>query len=229
MTKNQIEYWKLRETAKHNELSRKESERSNREKERIQEQGNRYSFTIGQGNLAETQRANREKELETNRSNVENEAIKRFANEVSSRNVDVNRMNALTNARNADSNAYNATTNAMNAQTNLRALQEDERANRRREYQQFAELEETKKSHRASETQKNLDNALTASDQSNRLGETKRHDLVTEAETARKNLIDQKTRLAELQQKINNDQFTTMTNLIGNMKPNIGLRLGGQY
>lgn len=66
MTRNQIEYWNMKETGRHNLATETETNRSNLARE-----------GIDISNLQETQRHNKAVEGETQRSNVSNENIKR--------------------------------------------------------------------------------------------------------------------------------------------------------
>lgn len=118
MTRNQIEYLKVRGDREKNKLdnlmARKNLEETNRanlvreaeteRSNRARESTNALQVAINSQALTETQRANLARESETNRANLANESIARS--------------NAGTNALNARTNQYNAEIAAINAATN---------------------------------------------------------------------------------------------------------------
>lgn len=227
MTRNQINYWDLQEKKRYNTESLRETYRTNRANEDIKRQTNSNNLQIGLGNLAETNRSNVAKETEATRTNKENENIKRRAN-------DINLYNASINDRNADTNARNAGTNAINASTNIGTLAEVMRHNQASEDLESRRVDETKRHQIA---QENIDNfrAVTSgghmANQDNvardTLAETTRSHLFNEREIKRNNLVNQQIKTAELQQQINRDKFTTLSQLLSNMKPNVRMSLGG--
>lgn len=126
MTSNQINFWNLQKTAEHNQLTRAEQERHNRETERLT-----------QAQIDESIRANKEREAENYRSNQAQEDLKRqgfslnaFSNLEEQRHnkvtEQINLMN-LANSRdltavqqqNAQANLLNARANQTNAQTRI--------------------------------------------------------------------------------------------------------------
>lgn len=215
MTKNQIEYWKHKEQQQYNSKYLAELNRSNRAKEDLQKQINAINLDLGKGNLGESIRSHQAQEREANRSNLARETETRrsnLANEgIAQSNATTNYLNALTNARNAD-------TNSLNAQTNISTLAETFRSNKANEILKGQQNEEQKRSNLALEGIRNYDTVTKNS-------ETKRHNVSTETETKRNNLINQKLETTKQLQTINRDKFTTLANLISGLKPNVGARL----
>lgn len=227
MTKNQIAYWDLEEKKRNNVETLKETKRANRAKEGLTAQSNANTLTLGVGNLQELSRSNLAKEGENVRTNMENENIKRRTNAISAAKVGVDTYNAETNRMNAG-------TNALNAQTAISNLAEVMQHNRNTEQIAQGQLDETVRSNKERENQQRFVNAIEASSKGNKaaydygsLDETSTHNRNVEGETKRNNLVNQQIDTATLMETINRDKWNTLTNLIGNMKPNISYRYSG--
>lgn len=75
MTRNQIDYWTLQETKRHNQVSEQESVRHNRADEGETQRSHRANEELGRNNLLELSRHNQSVENETNRHNVAMESV----------------------------------------------------------------------------------------------------------------------------------------------------------
>lgn len=219
MTRNQIAYWDLREKERNNRAVEAENRRSNLAKEAIQSRQNDINLSLGQGNLAESIRSHKVSELETARNNKSN-------NYIGWHNYKVNAQNADTNQQNAYTNVHKAMTERMNAQTNLLSLNEATRHN-------LATEHETTKHNRNTEFNQTMSNSIAATKSAReydlgkmQLHETQTHNRNVENETNRKNVRDQQLKAAELQQTINRDKWNAYSHLLGNLSPNLSIRLG---
>lgn len=129
MTRNQIEYLKL-----------KESMRSNQEQERLTASRDAANVALGYANLSETSRANRAKEsesalsrLESQRANLANEAIRARSNEIAAGEL-------------SERQRHQIAVELETARANLARESETSRANRAMEY-------ETNRSNKARESE----------------------------------------------------------------------------
>lgn len=233
MTQNQINFWNLKETERANRAREKEATRANKAKEGLsareiatKETQNQINLSLGQGNLAETNRANIARELEQNRSNLSNEQIKRYESAIKL-------LDAMTNQQNADTNATNAATRQGELALGYNTLAENKRHSMINEAISSRDLQERTRSNKAQEDLKRFQQATSAATSITsgnlrdlEISEQQRHNLQTELETKRNNLVDQQIELQKLMQQINRDKWNTQSGLISNMTPNISLRVG---
>lgn len=134
MTHNQIEYWKLKETARSNKAQERETNRSNLAREFETERSNRANEALkAEGNVinqlhferadAETARSNRARENEQARSNLAQEALKAESNQNERARVILG----------YDTNRTNTGIAQINAAVGYAQLAEQNRANLARE------------------------------------------------------------------------------------------------
>lgn len=116
MTANQIAYWNLSETNRHNIATEGETGRHNRQQE-----------SIDLSKLEETKRSNVANEKETNRSNLAREAETHRSNTVRE-SIDLGQFN-----ENIRHNKASERTNQQNADTNVKLADETIRSNKERE------------------------------------------------------------------------------------------------
>lgn len=198
-----------------------EQSRHNRATEKLQHEANEITirgqdltYKINLLNLQETERSNRAREAELNRHNLATEAQ-------GMRNLEIQQQEANTHAYQAAIQERNAATQAYLANIEAGKLNELERSNRAREF-------ENMRSNMASETINALNVATRFKvDQYNaetgRINaetgvgtlqentrhnlayeaETNRHNMAVETETRRDNIYSQQLRAAELEQQIN--------------------------
>lgn len=135
MTRNQLQYWADRETARSNQAREVETQRSNFAKEMEDKRHHQELERLTEQSNLETARANAAKELltsqqisETIRSNQANEVIRQRTNAINYGNLEetiahnraqesTNLIQATAAASQATASQYNAATNRMNAET----------------------------------------------------------------------------------------------------------------
>lgn len=116
MTANQINYWNLQETKRHNLGSEAETSRANKAKEAIDLSKANETARANRANEAETNRSNLAKETETRRHNIQDEGFKMMdLRETNRHNVNTEK------------------TNSYNAQTSRELADETRRSNLARE------------------------------------------------------------------------------------------------
>lgn len=116
MTANQINYWNLQETRRHNTSTEGESVRSNKAKEAIDLSKAQETARSNRANEVETNRSNTAKETETRRHNIQDEGIKMMdLRETNRHNINTEK------------------TNSYNAQTSRELADETRRSNLARE------------------------------------------------------------------------------------------------
>lgn len=230
MTSNQIAYWTLEETKRANLAKERENNRTNLANEEIKRQSNQITQSLGYGNLAETRRANQAKETELNRHQVRTENQKDVDQAIESAKTAILQQNA-------DTNSYNALINAKNAATNAGMLAETQRTNYANEQIKQQNVEELARHNKKDEdirrfvnatgyaTSANQANASLANASANQQNADTR--VAEYQETRRKNLVDQYLRSLSLQHEIENDEAKLKQGYVQNMKPNVGLRIGG--
>lgn len=234
MTQNQLQYWANKETERANRARERENERSNKENEQIRADANAVNrektqseYSIAQNKLSEDTRAHKAGEQEAIRNDKANNAL--------------TYMQRLTESRNADTKEYEAGSGRIQAQAaasqaNTAALQQQE--NRRSNLVNEAikaiaqqEVERHDKAAEGNDRFKNVTgystNATNASTNYGNLLEQQQHNRNTEIETKRKNLTDQYINSLQLQDQINYHNWTVMSDLLSNIKPNIRYNIGG--
>lgn len=210
MTRNQISYWQHVEQSRHNRATEKLQHEANE----ITIRGQDLTYKINLLNLQETERSNRAREAELNRHNLATEAQ-------GMRNLEIQQQEANTHAYQAAIQERNAATQAYLANIEAGKLNELERSNRAREF-------ENMRSNMASETisalnvatrfqvdqynaetgRINAETGIGTLQENTRHNmayeaETNRHNMAVETETRRDNIYSQQLRAAELQQQIN--------------------------
>lgn len=214
MTTNQIAYWTLKETNRANRAKEAENRRHNEVDEEIRRTTNANTLYLGNRNADEQYRNNTVVSLENQRSHMANEQIAAL-------NAKTQQQHLAIDAQNADTNARNAATNAMNAATNAGQLVELNRSNLVNEQIKQQQYEELVRNDKAKEDISRFGAvtgySLGSKDSSTRRfsqEEAVRHDVTTENETKRKNLIDQQLEAAGLMHRINNDTARTQNEFL---------------
>lgn len=213
MTRNQIEYWRLKETNRANLAN---------------EQHQRDVLAYNYATLAEQTRANKAREAETNRSNLANELQNRIN---SNRNLEMSKNNLLelrrsnkereannraitleTNRANMANEAIRIQTNyltLMSNQNQARMIDEQSRSNRANEALRSSQLVETNRSNLANEllaAQRNAEQ-FRSNSANERLRlmqhyETQRSNIARETETHRSNVVNEALKAAEVGTKV---------------------------
>lgn len=246
MTRNQIEYWRLKET-----------ERNNRAVEKHNRNVLTYNYSVlaetKRSNLAreqETNRSNLARERETQRSNIANEQLRRLQSDrdytLSLRQLEeqVNarkesqrlqslsiqeqkRSNQAREAATRDSNLVSL----FNAYTNRANIEEQARSNKVRENQFASQLAEQRRSNYANERlnyQRNAEmkrsnlareglQSFANYTQRQAVNETRRHNVSVESETRRANLMHEQLQLTHEGVSVLNNTLSTLGRLGGSI------------
>lgn len=234
MTRNQIEYWRLSETR-----------RANRAIEQHNRNVLAYNYAVleetKRSNLAreaETSRSNRAREtqnrLDSDRNLMfqlrqmnENERANRAKEKISSNQLDET---IRSNKANELIRANQASAQLMNAMTQSRSQAETERSNRERESLGIGQLAETKRSNIANEGIKMFSQREVArSNQANeaikrrqnqiatgQFYELQRHNVVTEEETRRSNIMSELNKQTEISMR-------SFTEILKSIRPTVSL------
>lgn len=237
MTQNQLTYWANQENKRHNLATEREIKRGNLAQERIKSESNTITrernvndLNLGNANLAETIRSHRTDEAERNRNNIVNNYLQGWLNAIKEREAESGRITA-------EANRSQAASAAMNAQTNRLNYAELNRSNLAQEVLKMEAQEEAKRTNIANENIKRFQNATgreTGKQNANtqRMGqeETQRHQIATENEQKRNNLINQAIKTAELQHSINIDTANVKNNSLRNLTSplRLSIPLGGK-
>lgn len=221
MTKNQIEYWNLKENERSNRVREQETRRANLAQERISGQANDIKYSLGLQQNTETQRSNLAREKETARNNRANNSLEYWKQSIAESQLGVNRYNAETTRSLGYSN-----------------LAETQRANLVREAQQQENIEisraqtnEAKRHNVQSENVSRLQtlsnygvqsrnattNEANAETRKAELAETSRSHKATENIQRENNLYNIELRSLELQNQITQDTARNQNQSIANM------------
>lgn len=203
MTKNQIEYWRLKETNRNNREVEKETNRSNLARETETNRNNNLIFGANMANLAETTRSHIANETNTaianteqGRHNLAMELLQRQQAQANLMNAQTNRFNALENQRSHLANEMNTSlANAQNAMSNVM------------DYSiRKSQLEEAGRHNLATESIQQQGNVLRQSE----LDEQSLHNRVTEYETARHNVEQERENIRSHKASEDNAAANTM-------------------
>lgn len=219
MTSNQIKYWDLRERHRNNQVTEKENERSHRANENNMRYQISSNYNLGLLNLSETKRANQAKEAETNRANLANERIREVSNQISAHQAETQRMNAYTQMGNL---AELQRSNLVKEYQNQQSINEAGRHNLAQEgIQNFQAVSDAAyKQNQISQEQAKLEL------ESSKLDELIRHNMATEAEIKRKNLVDQELQALRDKEAIRMHNATIVDNAAKNVTNLMGTLIG---
>lgn len=237
MTQNQLTYWANMENKRHNLATEREIKRGNlaqeaikRDTNAITQQRNVNDYNLGNANLGETIRSHKVDEIERNRNNVVNNYLQGWLNAIREQEAESGRITAKANQSQAASAAMNAQTNRLNyAELNRSNLAQEVLKREAQEEVKRANIEgeNIKRFQNATSRETGIQNANTQ-----RMGqqETQRHQIATETETKRNNLINQATKLAELQNEITIDTANVKNNSLRNLTSplRLSIPLGGK-
>lgn len=219
MTSNQIKYWDLREKHRNN----KETEKENKRSHQANEANLRYqigtNYDLGLRNLAETTRANQARENENYRSNTANERIREIANQISQHQADTQRMNAYTQMGNL---AELIRSNKVHEAQNQQSIDEQGRHNLAQEgISNFQAV-----THAAYEQNQISAQRAKLEIEASQLDELIRHNMATEEEIKRKNIVDQELQALRQKEEIRVNNATIMNNAAHNITQLTGTLLG---
>lgn len=203
MTRNQIEYWRLKETNRSNRATEKETNRSNLARETETNRNNNLLFGAKMAELAETTRSNVARETNTAianteqaRHNLATELAQNQLNRANLMNAQTNRFNALENQRSHLANEMNQSLQGVNSA--MRNVMDYEISNR--------QLGESNRHNLASESILNYQNELRLKE----LNETSLHNRATEIEQSRHNVAQEREAMRSHTQNELNDRANTM-------------------
>lgn len=216
----------------------KETKRGNMAQERIKADTNTITrernlndYGLGLANLSETTRSHKVDESERERNNIVNNYLQGWLNAIKEQEAESGRITAKANQSQAASAAMNAQTNRLN-------YAELNRSNLAQEVLKQEAQAEVKRANVANENIKRFQNATNygtnrKNADTQRMGqeETQRHQLATEQEQKRSNLINQALKSAELQNQINIDTANVKNNSLRNLTSplRLSIPLGGLY
>lgn len=235
MTKNQIEYWNLRETQRSNRAREQETRRANLAQERISGTANDIRYSLGLQQNTETHRSNVAKETETSRNNRVNNALEYWKQQIAESQLGVNKYNAETTRSLGFANlAETQRANLVREAQQMETIQIQDRTQQEQARHNIQQENATRLQNATSHSDqygRNVANIQNANTRTQELAETTRSHKAQERITRENNLYNIELRSLELQNRITQDTASNQSKFLNAFGTNLAnvMKGGSSY